>query len=68
MTEKYLSVKEVAERTGTTRGNIYKLLASHPLEADVMIGDVRGWKPETVDAWRASIPEQGGWERTTKGK
>lgn len=52
----YLSRTQVAERIGVTPGALsrYKLPP-----ADVMIGDVRGWLPETIDAWQAQRPGQG---------
>jgi hypothetical protein len=28
-------------------------------EADAMIGNVRGWLPETIDAWHAARPGRG---------
>jgi hypothetical protein len=52
----YLSRTEVAERIGVTPGALsrYKLPAP-----DVMIGDVRGWLPATIDAWQAARPGRG---------
>jgi predicted DNA-binding transcriptional regulator AlpA len=53
---RYLSRTEVAERIGVTPGALsrYKLPAP-----DVMIGDVRGWLPATIDAWQAARPGRG---------
>lgn len=56
MTARYLSVKELAERIGVkpATASTYKLP-----EPDALIGDVRGWLPETVDAWNAARPGKG---------
>lgn len=56
MTVRYLSLKELAERIGVKPATAvnYKLPAP-----DAMIGDVRGWSVETVDAWHAARPGKG---------
>lgn len=64
MPTEYLGTAAVAERTGlavaTVRSYILKDLMP---EADVIIatpsGPLRGWVPETIDAWLASRPGQG---------
>ena len=64
MPTEYLGTAAVAERTGlavaTVRSYILKDLMP---EADVIIttpsGPLRGWAPETIDAWLASRPGQG---------
>ena len=64
MPTEYLGTAAVAERTGlavaTVRSYILKDLMPEP---DVIIatpsGPLRGWAPETLDAWLASRPGQG---------
>lgn len=64
MTTEYLGTAAVAERAGlavaTIRSYILKDLMP---EADVLIttpsGPLRGWSPETIDAWLASRPGRG---------
>lgn len=64
MPTEYLGTAAVAERAGlavaTIRSYILKDLMP---EADVIIttpsGPLRGWSPETIDAWLASRPGRG---------
>lgn len=64
MTTEYLGTAAVAERAGlavpTIRSYIRKGLLP---DADVVIttpsGPLRGWAPETIDAWQASRLGQG---------
>lgn len=58
MTTRYLSAAEFAERIGVVPDTLkrYKLP-----EADALVGRVRGWLPETVDAWDAGRPGRGNW-------
>ncbi|NDL58625.1 MerR family transcriptional regulator [Phytoactinopolyspora mesophila] len=55
-----LSMAEVARalemETGTIR--TYRKRGVLP-DPDVMIGDVPGWMPETIDAWNANRPGRG---------
>lgn len=53
---RYLSLKELAERIGVQQRTAsgYKLP-----EPDALTGDIRGWLPETVDAWNAARPGKG---------
>lgn len=56
MTEHYLSLTEVAQKLGITKG----ALAQYKLpEADVTVGKARGWLPETIDRWNANRPGRG---------
>lgn len=56
MTKHYLSLTEVAERLGITKG----ALAQYKLpEADVTVGRARGWMPSTIDEWNAKRPGRG---------
>ncbi|MDU3736509.1 MAG: hypothetical protein E6586_08790 [Bifidobacterium scardovii] len=56
MTRHYLSLTEVAEKLGITKG----ALAQYKLpEADVTVGRARGWLPETIDKWNAQRPGRG---------
>lgn len=53
--QKYLSVTEVADRAGLSRNTI-KFYSQYPgrlPEPDAMVGRVKGWLPETIDAWMA---------------
>lgn len=56
MTTHYLSLTEVAEHLGITKGALarYKLP-----QADVTVGKARGWRPETIDEWNARRPGRG---------
>lgn len=56
MTERYLGVKQVAERLGITPGGLLNLKLPEP---DAYIGRTRGWKTETIDAWNAARPGRG---------
>lgn len=64
MPTEYLGTAAVAERAGlavaTVRSYILKGLMP---DADVIIttpsGPLRGWSPETIDAWLASRPGRG---------
>jgi predicted DNA-binding transcriptional regulator AlpA len=58
MTERYLSVTDVAARLGITTAAV--AVANLP-EPDAMIGKARGWRPETIDAWRRERPGKGNW-------
>ncbi|OBF23086.1 hypothetical protein A5720_00100 [Mycolicibacterium conceptionense] len=50
---RYLSVTEFAERTGLSLNSVkaYSQVPGRLPEPDAMIGRVKGWLPETVDAW-----------------
>lgn len=50
---RYLSVTEFAERAGLSRNTVkaYSQIPGRIPEPDAMIGRVKGWLPETVDAW-----------------
>lgn len=56
MTERFLSVGEVAERLGIRNASQRGLNLPEP---DALIGSTRGWLPETIDAWEASRPGRG---------
>lgn len=64
MTREYLGTAAVADHVGLSVATIrsYILKGIMP-EADVIIttpsGPLRGWAPETIDAWQASRPGQG---------
>ncbi|TDP94619.1 hypothetical protein EDF62_1040 [Leucobacter luti] len=51
-----MSVKELAERIGVKPATAARYKLPEP---DAFIGDVRGWLPETVDAWHAARPGKG---------
>jgi predicted DNA-binding transcriptional regulator AlpA len=52
---RYLSVTEFADRAGLSRNTIkaYAMVPGRIPEPDAMVGRVKGWLPETVDAWMA---------------
>lgn len=57
---RYLSPAEAAKRVGITTDTFHsyrkKGLVPDP---DAMIGTVRGWLPETIDAWQKNRPGRG---------
>lgn len=53
---RFLSRTQVAERIGVTPGALSRYKLPKP---DAWIGDVRGWLPETIDAWQAARPGRG---------
>lgn len=57
---RYLSRGEFAERIGVNPGALSRYNLP---EADAVIGTVRGWLPETVDAWHANRPGKGNRRR-----
>jgi predicted DNA-binding transcriptional regulator AlpA len=52
---RYLSITEFAARAGLSRNTLksYSLTPGRLPEPDAMVGHVRGWLPETVEAWIA---------------
>lgn len=53
-TVEYLTTKAFAERVGLRPGWVRQLRMAGMLpEPDAMTGDQPGWKPETVDRWKA---------------
>jgi predicted DNA-binding transcriptional regulator AlpA len=60
MSERYLGVKQVAERLGVTPGGLLNLNLPEP---DAWIGRTRGWKTATIDRWNANRPGHGGRPR-----
>ena len=57
----YLSRSEVAARIGVKPDTLSRYKLPEP---DATIGSVRGWLPETVDAWNAQRPGKGNWGST----
>jgi predicted DNA-binding transcriptional regulator AlpA len=52
----YLSVTQVAERTGLALNTVKAYSQDTPRRMpnpDAMIGRVKGWKVQTIDAWHA---------------
>lgn len=52
----YLSVTQVAERTGLALNTVKAYSQDTPRRMpnpDAMIGRVKGWLAETIDAWQA---------------
>ena len=66
MPTEYLSFTEIANRLGVKTG----ALATYKLpQPDALIGRTRGWLPETIDRWNASLPVRGvGGGRPRKNK
>jgi len=52
----YLSLREFAERIGVKPDTLHRYNLP---PADAIIGDRRGWRPETVDAWNVRRPGRG---------
>lgn len=53
---RYLSRRDVADRLGIKPRSLDRV----PLPpADVMIGNIRGWLPETIEAWIPTRPGRG---------
>ncbi|AAN07946.1 helix-turn-helix DNA binding protein [Mycobacterium phage Avani] len=52
---RYLSITEVAERTGLALNTVkaYSQVPGRLPEPDAIVGRVKGWLPETIDAWMA---------------
>ena len=53
MTERYLSMTEVAQRLDITKGALARYKLPDP---DVIVGKARGWREETIDQWNAQRP------------
>ena len=53
---RYLSRAEVAQRIGVAPSTLSRYKLPSP---DAVVGDVRGWLPETIDAWNAARPGRG---------
>jgi len=65
VTKRFLSVTECAARLGITRSTLNSYIRKDMLPApDALIGDVRGWLPETIDEWNAQRPGRGNWKTT----
>ena len=66
MTERYLSMTEVAQRLDITKGALARYKLPDP---DVIVGKARRWREETIDQWNASRPGRGvGGGRPRKNK
>lgn len=57
---RYLSVTEFAARTGLSINSVkaYTQIPGRLPEPDAVVGRVKGWLPETVDAWMAKRASQ----------
>jgi len=60
MFERYWGVREVAERLGITAAAAAQ---AHLPEPDAWIGQTRGWRPETIEAWIPTRPGKGRWRK-----
>lgn len=56
VTRRYLSMTDVAERLGITKGALARYKLPKP---DVLVGRARGWSEKTIDAWNAARPGRG---------
>lgn len=54
---RYLSRADVADRIGVKPNTLSRYILPEP---DALIGETRGWLPETIDAWHAARPGHGG--------
>lgn len=64
MTREYLGAADFAARTGLAVATIRSYMRKGLIPpADIVIstpaGPLRGWAPETIDAWMASRPGRG---------
>lgn len=53
---RYLSRAEVADRIHVRSATLSRYKLPEP---DAMVGDTRGWLPETIDQWQQDRPGQG---------
>jgi predicted DNA-binding transcriptional regulator AlpA len=53
VTIRYLNAREFAERIGVGRNTLWQYKLPPP---DAMIGDRKGWLPQTIDAWQERRP------------
>lgn len=60
--KRYLSLTEVAQRLGVTKGALARYKLPEP---DVLVGSIRGWSEQTIDDWNAARPRHGGRPRKT---
>lgn len=60
MTEpaRFLSRTDVAHRIGVKPDTVNRYVLPPP---DAVIGDRKGWLPETIDEWHANRPGRGYW-------
>lgn len=56
MAIQFLSAGQFAQRIGVKRSTLNRYLLPPP---DAVIGEIRGWLPQTIDAWQARRPGQG---------
>lgn len=55
-----LSRKEVAECIGVVPGTLARYTLPEP---DAFIGETRGWRRSTIDAWNDARPGRGKWAK-----
>lgn len=56
MAIRFLTAGEFAERIGVKRHTLNRYKLPPP---DAVVGNVRGWLPQTVDDWQARRPGKG---------
>ncbi|MDO4888172.1 MAG: transcriptional regulator [Actinomycetaceae bacterium] len=60
MTVRYLSATEAAARLGIRPASFHSYVRKGLTpEPDALVGDVRGWLPETIDEWNKHRPGRG---------
>lgn len=52
--QRYLKMRQVAQRLGLGRVTLYKLLRNHNFPAGLIFGHSRRWDIQDVDAWAAA--------------
>lgn len=55
----FLSRAEVARRIGLK--SVRSLSGMELPDHDVLVGEHKGWRTETIDAWQATRPGRGRW-------
>ena len=63
--KRYLSLTEVAQRLGVTKGALARYKLPEP---DVLVASIRGWSEQTIDDWTAARPGHGGRPRKTASR
>ena len=57
MTERFMSLSDLAKRLGITTAAAAQARRLPP--PDVLVGSTRGWRPETIEAWIPTRPGKG---------
>lgn len=65
VSDRFLSLTEVAARLGVVPGTLARLKLPEP---DALIGTTRGWRAETIDAWNKTRPGRGRWSSSRQAE